>query len=191
VCLAVAALHQQQPPIIHRDIKLENVLLSKDKGSFKLCDFGSATTTVIEPGTTAPVVACEEEIQKYTTLQYRAPEMVDLYSKKKITTKSDVWVGGRRGEPLWRCELPMGHSQTAGTRLTRLALFVCPFQALGCLLFKLSFFEDAFGETPLAVMSVKYSIPSEHKFSDNLVQLIRACGRRARRREATAAQTPP
>lgn len=89
----MAALHQQQPPIIHRDIKLENVLLSKDKGSFKLCDFGSATTTVWKPGETAPVAACEEEIQKYTTPMYRAPEMVDLYTKKPITEKSDIWVG--------------------------------------------------------------------------------------------------
>ena len=59
---------------------------------------------------------------------------------------------------------------------THLPALVFPnltLQALGCLLYKLSFFEDAFGETPLAVMSVKYSIPSEHKFSDGLVDLIR------------------
>lgn len=35
----------------------------------------------------------EEEIKRYTTLSYRAPEMVDMYCGKPITTKSDIWVG--------------------------------------------------------------------------------------------------
>ena len=30
---------------------------------------------------------------RYTTVAYRAPEMVDLYSGKTITTKADIWVG--------------------------------------------------------------------------------------------------
>lgn len=34
----------------------------------------------------------EEEIKKYTTLSYRAPEMVDMYCGKPITTKADIWV---------------------------------------------------------------------------------------------------
>lgn len=29
---------------------------------------------------------------RYTTLSYRAPEMVNLYSGKLITTKADIWV---------------------------------------------------------------------------------------------------
>ena len=31
-------------------------------------------------------------ICRYTTLSYRAPEMVDLYSGKSISTKADIWV---------------------------------------------------------------------------------------------------
>lgn len=29
---------------------------------------------------------------RYTTVSYRSPEMVDLYSGKAITTKADIWV---------------------------------------------------------------------------------------------------
>ena len=35
---------------------------------------------------------CQDQLQKFTTLAYRAPEMVDLYSGYAITTKSDIWV---------------------------------------------------------------------------------------------------
>ena len=29
---------------------------------------------------------------RYTTLSYRAPEMVDLYGGTAVTTKADIWV---------------------------------------------------------------------------------------------------
>lgn len=41
---AVAHLHAQNPPIAHRDIKLENILYDRFEKKYKLCDFGSCTT---------------------------------------------------------------------------------------------------------------------------------------------------
>eukprot|EP00056_Hartaetosiga_gracilis_P010430 m.153805 g.153805 ORF g.153805 m.153805 type:complete len:77 (+) comp13312_c1_seq3:242-472(+) len=61
-------------------------------GSFKLCDFGSATTVAIHPGSDRPNALIQEELEKYTTPQYRAPEMVNLYMKKTINEKADIWV---------------------------------------------------------------------------------------------------
>ena len=53
-------------------IQLENVLLGKDKGQFKLTDFGSATTKTLTPGAPGSSVAeVEEDIQKFTTLTVR------------------------------------------------------------------------------------------------------------------------
>eukprot|EP00741_Cyanophora_paradoxa_P001508 tig00000492_g1460.t1 len=43
VCLSVAHLHCQSPPIAHRDLKVENVI-RHENGDYKLCDFGSCTT---------------------------------------------------------------------------------------------------------------------------------------------------
>ncbi|EPY74872.1 AAK1 protein-like protein [Camelus ferus] len=88
-CEAVARLHQCKTPIIHRDLKVENILLH-DRGHYVLCDFGSATNKFQNPQTEG-VNAVEDEIKKYTTLSYRAPEMVNLYSGKIITTKADIW----------------------------------------------------------------------------------------------------
>ena len=43
ICLAVSHLHSIKPhPIIHRDLKVENILIDNNN-TLKLCDFGSAT----------------------------------------------------------------------------------------------------------------------------------------------------
>ncbi|KAI1900836.1 hypothetical protein AGOR_G00053960 [Albula goreensis] len=110
-CEAVARLHQCKTPIIHRDLKVENILLH-DRGHYVLCDFGSATNKFQNPQSEGvPVV--EEEIKKYTTLSYRAPEMVNLYSGKIITTKADVWALGCLLYKLCYFTLPFGESQVA------------------------------------------------------------------------------
>ena len=69
ICKAVSRLHHCQTPIIHRDLKVENILRS-DGGNYVLCDFGSATAKVLDPSKHG-VVSIEEEIRKYTTLSYR------------------------------------------------------------------------------------------------------------------------
>ncbi|KAM4527449.1 AP2-associated protein kinase 1-like isoform 1-T1 [Odontesthes bonariensis] len=110
-CDAVFRLHQRKTPIIHRDLKVENILLH-DKGHYVLCDFGSATNKFQSPQTEG-VAVVEEEIKKYTTLSYRAPEMVNLYNNKIITTKADIWALGCLLYKLCFFTLPFGESQVA------------------------------------------------------------------------------
>ncbi|XP_058640834.1 AP2-associated protein kinase 1 isoform X4 [Onychostoma macrolepis] len=110
-CEAVARLHQCKTPIIHRDLKVENILLH-DRGHYVLCDFGSAINRSQNPQTEG-VATVEEEIKKYTTLSYRAPEMVNLYGDKVITTKADIWALGCLLYKLCYFTLPFGESQVA------------------------------------------------------------------------------
>lgn len=108
---AVSRLHHCQTPIVHRDLKVENILVN-DLGNYVLCDFGSATGKVLDPQVHG-VTMVEEEIQKYTTLSYRAPEMVDLYAGRKITTKADIWALGCLLYKLCFFSLPFGESTLA------------------------------------------------------------------------------
>uniref|UniRef100_A0A8C3DBM7 non-specific serine/threonine protein kinase n=1 Tax=Corvus moneduloides TaxID=1196302 RepID=A0A8C3DBM7_CORMO len=110
-CEAVARLHQCKTPIVHRDLKVENLLLN-DNGNYVLCDFGSATNKYLNPQRDG-VNMVEEEIKKYTTLSYRAPEMINLYGRKPITTKADIWALGCLLYKLCFFSLPFGESQVA------------------------------------------------------------------------------
>ncbi|KAH3860606.1 uncharacterized protein LOC127865676 [Dreissena polymorpha] len=111
VCEAVSRLHHCQTPIIHRDLKLENVLISEE-GNYVLCDFGSATARVLDKDQ-HDIKQIEEEIQKYTTISYRSPEMIDLYGGKAITTKADIWALGCLLYRLCFLTLPFGESSLA------------------------------------------------------------------------------
>lgn len=77
------------------------------------------------------ISSVDEDIKKYTTLSYRsgpetvkspsefpfspfrAPEMVDLYSGKSITTKADIWALGCLLYKLCFFSLPFGESTLA------------------------------------------------------------------------------
>ncbi|CAF0725762.1 unnamed protein product [Adineta steineri] len=135
ICNAVSVCHYRRPqPILHRDIKLENILIDSHQ-SFLLCDFGSA---IMLPSskhndhqqyqstqlTTTTIQQLEEEIQRYTTLSYRAPEMIDLYSRLPITLKADIW-------------------------------------AMGCLLYKLMYNIMPFGDSILAIQNGTFHIPDD------------------------------
>ncbi|KAI0082311.1 hypothetical protein K474DRAFT_1671406 [Panus rudis PR-1116 ss-1] len=93
VCEGLAAMHALKPPLLHRDLKVENILQASET-TFKLCDFGSATPVQKVPSTTQEIRALEADLNRHTTLQYRAPEMVDVYQRRPIDEKSDVWALG-------------------------------------------------------------------------------------------------
>ncbi|KAG6895087.1 hypothetical protein C0992_003213 [Termitomyces sp. T32_za158] len=93
VCEGVACMHNVRPPLLHRDLKVENILQSSPT-SYKLCDFGSATTISRPPATIQDIRALESDLNRHTTLQYRAPEMIDVHSRRPIDEKSDVWALG-------------------------------------------------------------------------------------------------
>ncbi|KAJ2608810.1 Ark- serine/threonine protein kinase [Coemansia sp. RSA 1365] len=144
VCKAVAHMHYQPDPILHRDLKVENILASSAADAehgevYKLCDFGSATTNIIAADSRLSrreIVAMEEEIQRMTTLEYRAPEMIDLYLRRGITEKVDIW-------------------------------------ALGVLLYKLCYFKTPFDNaSPLAILNAEYSTPSMPAYSKQLLHIF-------------------
>lgn len=93
VCEGLAAMHSLKPPLLHRDLKVENILQSSAT-SYKLCDFGSATAVQKIPSNTQELRALEADVLRHTTLQYRAPEMVDVHLRRPIDEKSDVWALG-------------------------------------------------------------------------------------------------
>ncbi|KAI3337115.1 kinase-like protein [Xylariaceae sp. AK1471] len=92
----VACMHYLKPPLLHRDLKVENVLITVhgSKRKFKLCDFGSSAPPKPAPQTVVECRLLDEDIQRHTTMQYRSPEMVDVYRKQPIDEKSDIWALG-------------------------------------------------------------------------------------------------
>ena len=97
VAEGVACMHYLKPPLLHRDLKVENILISSSSSGsirYKLCDFGSAAPPRPAPRTVVECRLIEDDVQKHTTLQYRSPEMVDVYRKQSIDEKSDIWALG-------------------------------------------------------------------------------------------------
>jgi len=89
-------LHTKSTPVIHRDIKLENLLLTEDL-QVKLCDLGSASIKQHYPDqnwTMNQRTLLEDELAKYSTPMYRAPEMLDTWSNFPINQAVDIWAAG-------------------------------------------------------------------------------------------------
>ncbi|RKF55710.1 Serine-threonine protein kinase [Golovinomyces cichoracearum] len=160
VAEGVACMHYLKPSLLHRDLKVENVLITTKNGTrrFKLCDFGSTATPRPAATTAAECRQIVEDIQKHTTLQYRSPEMVDVYRKLSIDEKSDIWA--------------------LGVLLYKLCFYTTPFEAQGQLAILNASF--TFPDYPIFSDKLKALIASMLKESPhlrpNIYQVLReAC----------------
>ncbi|AGO13892.1 AaceriAGR027Cp [[Ashbya] aceris (nom. inval.)] len=93
ITVGLSHMHYQRIPLIHRDIKIENVLVDAEN-NFKLCDFGSTSPCLPAVTTHQEIAMLMNNIYVHTTPQYRSPEMIDLYRCLPINEKSDIWALG-------------------------------------------------------------------------------------------------
>ncbi|ODV62667.1 serine/threonine protein kinase ARK1, partial [Ascoidea rubescens DSM 1968] len=93
ITLGVLQMHFLDPPLVHRDIKIENVLIN-DKDEYQLCDFGSACGILRPPQNPEEFKMLQSDILQHTTAQYRSPEMIDLTKGFPIDEKADIWALG-------------------------------------------------------------------------------------------------
>lgn len=94
ICKGIKHMHDQDPPIAHRDIKIENILMHDEV--VKLADFGSCSVDTLDHTRDNKRVIGEmmELFEKYTTMMYRPPEMIDQYKRYYVGTKVDIWMLG-------------------------------------------------------------------------------------------------
>lgn len=78
LCDVLGYLHQQQPPIIFRDLKPANIMITPS-GQIKLIDFGIAR--IFKPGQA-------QDTQAFGTIGYSAPEQ---YGRGQTDARSDVY----------------------------------------------------------------------------------------------------
>lgn len=160
ITTAVAMCHHLEPPLIHRDIKIENVLIDGN-GTYKLCDFGSAVNYCKAPSNRQELNLLHDDIMQHTTPQYRAPEMIDLSRGFPINDKSDVWA--------------------LGIFLYKLCYFATPFE-----LPDQRSLQDLEQNILACLTSLRF--PVSPKYSSRLQNIINCCLREDPRRRPNALQ---
>lgn len=147
VCEGLAVMHHLDPPLMHRDLKIENVLIRPPPSddpklgpTYKLADFGSASPVLSRhaPKSVEEIKRVEQDLNRSTTLQYRAPEMVDVYQRRVIDEKADIWA--------------------MGVFLYKLCYYITPFE------------ENGGG--PVAILHAHYRFPPSPPYSQSLKSLI-------------------
>ncbi|KAG7193922.1 uncharacterized protein KQ657_005121 [Scheffersomyces spartinae] len=151
ISVAVYELHKKD--LVHRDIKVENVLIDHQK-RFKLCDFGSTLSYKMPPKNLEEFRTLSHDILYHTTQQYRAPEMIDLYRQLPIDDKADIWA--------------------LGCFLYKLCYYITPFEATGDLSVLHASFQ--FYNTPVFSSDLKNLIiimlQENPVYRPNIVQVI-------------------
>uniref|UniRef100_A0A7S3JUI1 non-specific serine/threonine protein kinase n=1 Tax=Aureoumbra lagunensis TaxID=44058 RepID=A0A7S3JUI1_9STRA len=78
---ALAYLHSQDPPIIHRDIKCDNIFINGSTGDLRIGDLGLSTTVTLRPpGTKGQSVLGTPEFMAPELYEESYDEKVDIYA---------------------------------------------------------------------------------------------------------------
>ncbi|RKP30718.1 kinase-like protein [Metschnikowia bicuspidata] len=151
--IAVGVYEMHRLHLVHRDIKIENVLIDA-KHRYKLCDFGSVSKPIRPPKDQHEFQLLSHNILYHTTPQYRAPEMLDLTRGVPIDCKSDIWA--------------------IGCFLYKLCYYTTPFEAAGDIAILHASFQ--FPPSPLYSGDLKNLIiimlQQDLRFRPNIVQIL-------------------
>lgn len=161
VTIGVAMCHHLRPPLLHRDIKIENVLID-EKGTYKLCDFGSVSNYFPPPKNAQEMQFMHDDIMRNTTPQYRAPEMIDMSHGFAVDDKLDIWA--------------------LGCFLYKLCYYTTPFELPS---------HRTMQDLERLILTSDVIIPINQKgliFSPRLINIIKCCLRKDPRRRPTATQ---
>jgi len=94
ICEGIRHLHHQEPPLAHRDLKPQNVLIAEDLTPV-LIDLGSVSSARVSVSTHKEAVLFQEFCDTTCTPLYRAPELFEVEVDAHVDERSDIWsLGG-------------------------------------------------------------------------------------------------
>lgn len=121
-------LHQQSPPLVHRDLKSLNVLLHE--GTVKLADLGLVEPLVVPADGGSPQILVEPELRTAGSWRYMAPEAYD--ATLPLTEKVDVWALGCVISEVFSRALPYADCNNAQQVAARVLVQRAPPQVADC-----------------------------------------------------------
>ena len=112
----LAYLHEKDPPLIHRDLKCENIFIKGDTGDIKIGDFGLSTQ----------VARDQKTYSILGTPEFMAPE---LYTED-YDQRVDIYALGMCCLEMVTQEVRLGRDASANERASDPVVGECPFPLL-------------------------------------------------------------